>query len=127
MKMVVKIQATYSGHFVLPTPYKFIQFQTPGLKMLKVVFQCDYVYPELPFWRYCYFITEIEWLFAIQYIDFATAQLLNRSGDRIPVEVRFSVPVHTGPEAHPASCKMGPGSFPGVMCGGGVRLSLTPF
>ena len=26
---------------------------------------------------------------------------------------RFSAPVQTGPEAHPASCTMGTGSFPG--------------
>ena len=36
-----------------------------------------------------------------------------RSGDRISVGVRFSTPVHTGPEAHPASYTMGIGSFPG--------------
>ena len=36
-----------------------------------------------------------------------------RAGDRIPVEARFSAPVQTGPEAHPASCIMGTGSFPG--------------
>jgi hypothetical protein len=34
-----------------------------------------------------------------------------RSGDRIPVGARFSAPVQTGPEAHPASCTMGTGSF----------------
>ena len=37
-----------------------------------------------------------------------------RSGDRIPVEARFSATVQTGPGAHPASCTMGTGSFPGV-------------
>ena len=37
-----------------------------------------------------------------------------RSGYRIPVGARFSAPVQTGPEAHPASCTMGTGSFPGV-------------
>ena len=36
-----------------------------------------------------------------------------RSGDRIPVAARFSAPVQTGPGAHPASCTMGAGSFPG--------------
>ena len=35
-----------------------------------------------------------------------------RCGDRIPVGARFSAPVHTGPEAYPASCTMGTGSFP---------------
>jgi hypothetical protein len=37
-----------------------------------------------------------------------------RSGDRIPVGTRLSAPVQTGPGAHPASCAMGTGSFPGV-------------
>ena len=35
-------------------------------------------------------------------------------------------PVQTGPEAHPASCKMGTGSFPGVECGRGVLLTTHP-
>jgi hypothetical protein len=35
-----------------------------------------------------------------------------RSGDRIPVEARFSATVQTSPEAHPASYTMGTGSFP---------------
>jgi len=30
------------------------------------------------------------------------------------VGVRFSAPFQTGPAAHPASCTMGTGSFPGV-------------
>ena len=34
-------------------------------------------------------------------------------GDRIPVEAKFSAPVQTVPGAHPASCTMGTGSFPG--------------
>jgi hypothetical protein len=37
-----------------------------------------------------------------------------RYGDRIPVEARFCAPVHTVPEAHPASYTMGTVSFPGV-------------
>jgi len=35
-----------------------------------------------------------------------------RSGDRIPVGARFSAPVQTASEAHPASYTMGIGSFP---------------
>ena len=35
-------------------------------------------------------------------------------------------PVQTGPGAHPASCKMGTGSFPGVKCGRGVLLTTDP-
>ena len=32
----------------------------------------------------------------------------------IPVGATFSPPVQTGPGAHPASCIIGTGSFPGV-------------
>jgi len=49
-----------------------------------------------------------------------------RSGDRIPVEARFSAPVQTGPRAHPASCTMGTESFLGVKSGRGVTLTLHP-
>ena len=46
--------------------------------------------------------------------------------DRIPVGARFSPPVQTGPGAHPASCAMGTGSFPGVKSGRGVTLTPHP-
>ena len=36
-----------------------------------------------------------------------------RPGDRIPVAARFSALVQTGHGAHPASCTIGTGSFPG--------------
>ena len=39
---------------------------------------------------------------------------------------RFSTPVQTGPGAHPASCTMGTGSFPGVKSGRGVTLTSHP-
>ena len=35
-------------------------------------------------------------------------------------------PVQIGPGAHPASCKMGTGSFSGVKCGRGVLLTTHP-
>ena len=35
-------------------------------------------------------------------------------------------PVQTGPGAHPGSCKMGTGSFPGEKCGRGVLLTTHP-
>jgi len=49
-----------------------------------------------------------------QYSDWLRA---GRSGDRIPIGARFSAPVQTGPGAHPASCTMGTGSFPGLKSG----------
>jgi hypothetical protein len=36
---------------------------------------------------------------------------------------RFPTPVHTGPGAHPASCTIGTGSFPGVESSWGVTLT----
>jgi len=48
-----------------------------------------------------------------------------RIKDRIPVRARFSAPVQTVPGAHPASCTMGTGPFPGVKSGRGV--TLTPY
>jgi len=43
------------------------------------------------------------------------------------VGARFSAPVQTGPEAHPASCTIGPGSFLGVRGGRGVRFTPHTF
>jgi len=42
------------------------------------------------------------------------------------VAARFSVPVQTGPGAHPASCTMGTASFPGVKSGRGETLTPHP-
>ena len=39
---------------------------------------------------------------------------------------RFSAPVQTGPGAHPVSCTMGSGSFPGVKSSRGVTLTPHP-
>jgi len=39
------------------------------------------------------------------------------------VWVRFSAHVQTGAGAHPASCTMGTGSYPGVKCGRDVTLT----
>ena len=49
-----------------------------------------------------------------------------QSGDRIPVGAKVSAPVPTGSGAHPASCTMGTGSFPGVKSGRGVTLTPHP-
>ena len=50
-----------------------------------------------------------------------------RSGDRICVgRARFSAPIQTGPGAHPATCTMGTGSFPGVKSARGMTLTLHP-
>jgi len=55
-------------------------------------------------------------------VGIATELRAKRSG----IESRWGrefPPVQIGPEAHPASCTMGTGSFPGVKCGRGVLLT----
>jgi hypothetical protein len=50
-----------------------------------------------------------------------------QSGYRISVGTRFFAHVQTGPGAHPASCTMGTGSFPGVkLPGRGADHPLPP-
>ena len=44
-----------------------------------------------------------------------------RSGDKIPVEVRFFASIQTDPGAHPASYTMGTGSFPEGKAAGAWR------
>jgi len=59
-------------------------------------------------------------------VGIETAYGLDGPGIDSPVEARFSAPVQTGPEAHPASCTMGTGSSPGISCGRGVTLTVHP-
>jgi len=59
-------------------------------------------------------------------VGIATELRAGRFGNRIPVEARFSVPVQTGPGAHPTSGTMGTGSSPGVKSGRGVTLTPHP-
>ena len=53
-------------------------------------------------------------------VGIATELRAGRSRDRIPVGARFSAHVQTGPGAHPASCTMGTGSFPGIEAAGAL-------
>jgi hypothetical protein len=47
-------------------------------------------------------------------VGIATGYGLDGPGIESRLGAKFSAPVQTGPGAHPASCKMGTGSFPGV-------------
>ena len=59
-------------------------------------------------------------------VGIATRYELDGPGIESRWGARFSAPVQTGPRAHPASCTMGTGSFPGVRCGRGVALTAHP-
>jgi hypothetical protein len=48
------------------------------------------------------------------YSDMHSSVGTGRSGDRIPVSARLCAPVHTDPEAHPASYTRDTASFTGV-------------
>ena len=58
-------------------------------------------------------------------VGIATELRARRSGIECRWEREFP-PVQIGPGAHPASCKMGTGSFPGVKCDQGVLLTTHP-
>jgi len=60
--------------------------------------------------------------FLVCYFAF-TAYGLDGPGIESRWGARFSAPFQTGPQTHPASCKMGTESFPGVRCGRGVTLT----
>jgi hypothetical protein len=57
----------------------------------------------------CEVATEFVWT-----VLFRLRNICTLNAGRIPVGARFFAHVQTGPEAHPASCTVGTGSFPGV-------------
>ena len=59
-------------------------------------------------------------------VGIATGYGLDGPGIESRWGARFSAPVQTGPGAHPASCTMATGSFPGVKSGRGVTLTPHP-
>jgi len=59
-------------------------------------------------------------------VGIATGYGLDGPGIESRWWARFSAPVQTVPGAHPVSCTMGTGSFPGVKSGRGVTLTPHP-
>jgi len=59
-------------------------------------------------------------------VGIATGYELNGPGIESRWGRELSAPVQTGPGAHPTSCTMGTGSFPGVKNGRGVTLTPHP-
>jgi hypothetical protein len=59
-------------------------------------------------------------------VGIATDYGLGGQGLEFRWGARFSTLVQNGPRAHPASCTLGTGSFPGVKSGQGVKLTPHP-
>ena len=59
-------------------------------------------------------------------VSIVTGYRLDGPGIESRWGVRFSAPVQTGPGAHPASCTVGTGSFPGVKSSRGMTLTYHP-
>jgi len=59
-------------------------------------------------------------------VSIATGYGLDGPGIEPQWGARFSAPVQTGPGAHPDSCTVGTGSFPGVKSGWGMTLTPHP-
>jgi hypothetical protein len=77
-------------------------------------------------------IIGFKWIYFTVYgpgsvVGIATGYELDGPGIESRWGSRFSAPVQTGPGAHPASCTIGIGSFPGVKSGQGVTLTPYPF
>jgi hypothetical protein len=58
-------------------------------------------------------------------VSIATGYGVDGPGIKFRWGARFSAPVQTGPGAHPSSCTIDTGSFPGVKSGRGVTLTLN--
>jgi hypothetical protein len=79
--------------------------------------------PPLPPRNYSWYSFLLWAGYLSRYSDWLRA---GRSGDRIPVEARFFAHVQTGHGAHPASCTIGTGSFPGVKRSGRGAVHPPP-
>jgi len=69
---------------------------------------------------------ELSHYLAFLCIGLGTACGLDGPGIESRWGARFFAPVQTGPEAHPASCTTGTGSFLRVRCGRDVTLTPDP-
>ena len=108
-------QLSYTGLYIIfsqrvTQPLNMSLSQLQFIVHLCILHTCVYIYTYI-----CIYI----------YVGIATDYELDDPG----IESRWRrdfPPVQNGPGAHPASCKMGTVSFPGVKCGRGVLLTTHP-
>ena len=96
----------------------------PTLNITIIPTTCHRNYPKAPEWELSG-VTSFRCGLGSS-VGLATVYGLDGLGIESRWGARFSAPVQTSPEAHPASCTMGTGPFPGVRCGRGWRWPLSP-
>jgi len=96
--------------FPLPSVYKVLNLNCKFAMTVSCICSCT----EYPYEFNCGF-----YLHSLLPVLITTSGIESQWGRDFP-------PVQTGPGAHPASCTMSTGSFPGVKCGRGVLLTTNP-
>jgi hypothetical protein len=102
-------------------PYLFFYDKRRGFVLIQISWAPVIHYARLSFCKPTFLICGLG-----SVVGIATGYGLDGPGIESRWGARFSAPVQTGPGAHPASCKMGTGSFPGVKSGRGVTLTPHP-
>ena len=108
--------------FLLPKFHSFLSFHLLSLTVAMSAPSCRFF---LEYLYICFLGGTIEICEPGSSVGIATDYGLDGPGIESRCGRDFP-PVQTGPGAHPASCKMGTGSFPGVKCGRGVTLTTHP-
>ena len=107
-----------SGSSSMPHSIKFFRWWSQGPNSQPIPI---YIYIYIYIYRY----THTHIYGPGSSVGIATDYGLDGPGSN-PGGDEFFPPVQTCPGDHPASCKMGTGSFPGVKCGRGVLLITHP-
>ena len=141
-------QATFQVKCICQTATSFIEFHylqnrfsflssrpTPNLQVLCAKCRISFLHKEVTVdhtqyqQQACYSVI-LHCTYAVATADRYSCILyrrLSRLGDRTPVEARFSATVHTGPGAHPTSCKIGTGYLSRGKPAGAWRWPPTSF
>ena len=96
-----------------------------GLRLSVWIHQCFPIFLLIFHLRYIMWVTKSVICGPGDSVGIATELRAGRSGTECRRGRDFP-PAQTGPGAHPASCKIGRGSFSGVKCGRGVLLTTHP-
>ena len=120
--------------------WKQYQLYTPSVQ--RPAWRWPYNWAETCSWNYNLILTNtIQSCLCLYYIYFSSVlRIICGPGSSVGIATKLQAgrsgiesrwgrdipPVQTGPGAHPASCKMGTGCFPGVKYGQGLLLTTHP-